>query len=169
MNKNVKLCFIVSLLFLHLSLFSMTVSISLVQNESAPQSAIKMSQIAEEQLLNNFFNNGFIVSNTPIRFDGINFKNKNYGLKEATFGLSDILFVYFLQYNANEKTATENNSSYAQLEYINWKILSVPDGRLIKEGQKKIDGLKLQDNDPYKYVRTIMDSLYKENILYISN
>ena len=136
-----------------------TVTISIVQNEKAPAIAIDMSRTIEDQLMDSFFDLGFIVSNSDIRFDGYNYSKNNFGIKEAAFGMSDLLLAVQLTYSAGEKTNVDKKNTYAQLENIVWRLVRVKDSYIIKEAIFDISSVPVKDFDPYKQTRSLAKKL----------
>lgn len=145
-------------------LSAQTFTISIVQNENAPAIAIEMSRTIEDELLDFFFNSGFIVSNTDISFDGKSFSKKNFGIKEAAFGMSDFLLVVQLTYASSEKSNPENKKSYAQLDSLVWRLARVKDSHIISEVAFDISSVPVKDFDPYKQSRMLTKKVAEQAI-----
>lgn len=148
--------FLYGVLFLICGLTSaQTLTISIIQNESAPTIALDMSRTIEDELLNTFFNSGFIVSNAEITFDENAFSKNNFGIKQATFGMSDFLLVVKLNYASAAKTNQESKKNYAQLESLVWRLLNVKNSVIISENKFDISSVPITDFDPYKQTRSL--------------
>jgi hypothetical protein len=136
-----------------------TVTLSIVQNEKAPAVALEMSRIIEDQMFGNFFDSGLIASNSNIRFDGSQFGQKNFGIKEAAFGLSDYLIAVYLQYNPEEKKDDMLKLTYANLDSVSWRVVRVLSSEIVDEKTINVSKIKVTDSDPYKQVRTVADEI----------
>lgn len=136
-----------------------TISLSVVQNEEAPAIALEMSQTVEDQMFNRCFDEGHILSNVDIRFDGSLFPTANFGIKEAAFGLSDYLIVIYLYYGPQEIQNKEMKLTYAELNNITWRVVRVATSKILSEKKINVSDIKILDSDPYKQSRTITDSI----------
>lgn len=153
--RSCKQCLYLMLFFIGGISSAQTLTISIVQNENAPAIAIEMSRTIEDELLDSFFNSGCIVSNAEIILDGKAFSKKNFGIKEAAFGMSDFLLAVQLTYASNEKTNPENKNSYAQLDSLVWRLARVKDSHIISEVTFDISSVPVKDFDPYKQSRML--------------
>lgn len=150
-------------------IYASAITVTLVQNEKAPSTAVVMTQFLEETLLNSLFEQGHIVSNTEIRFDGSKFNDLNFGLKEASFGMSDYLITVLLQYSNEEKKDVNNNSAYAQLQGIQWKITSVASQKVLFSNIFDISKIVKTETDPYQQAKKIGIELSNESNSFIKN
>lgn len=145
------------------------ITVTVVQNEDAPSIALEMSQTIEDEMLGNYFEYGHIVSNTGIRFDGIKFVEKNFGVKEAAFGLSDYLVAVFLQYGPAEIINSEKKTSYAELNKVLWRVVHVLSSAVIAENTIDATKIKVIDFDPYKQARLVADQVSSESLKALQN
>jgi len=165
-SKSLTFCFI--LLFVLSALSAETVTISVIQNETAPSIASDMSHTIEDEILGSYFDAGHIVSNSDIRFDGIQFTEKNFGIKEAAQGFSDYLIAILLNYNPVEIHDTEKKTSWAELTSLVWRVVRVSDSKILAEKSMDISQLKVLDSDPYKQSRIVADQAIKETLAVIA-
>ena len=152
------------LFFAFSSIQAETVTISVVQNENAPTIASDMSRTIEDEILGSYFDSGHIVSNSDIRLDGIQFTEKNFGIKEAAQGYSDYLIAILLNYSPGILEDTDKKTSWAQLDSLVWRVVRVADSKII--GEKSIDAhqIKVMDSDPYKQARIVADQAIKDTL-----
>lgn len=145
-----------------------TFNLSIVQNEKAPAIAIELSRVVEDEILGQCFNAGLIISNDEIRFNGSDFSDKKFGIKQAAFGMSDYLLAVLLVYGKNEKKI-EKSLTYAELEKIQWRLVKVSDSSVIAEKTIKASSIPVQDSDPYNQARVIARSITSETTELVRN
>jgi hypothetical protein len=134
-----------------------SLTVSIVQNEKAPAVALEMSQTIEDELMNDYFDAGHIVSNTDIRFDGSKFKAANFGIKEAAFGMSDYLLAVYLQYGPGEIKDEKKGITYAQLDTVVWRLVEVRSSNIVAEQTLDATKIHVTDFDPYQQSRLVAD------------
>jgi hypothetical protein len=141
-----------------------TVTIAVVQNESAPAIAIDMSQTIEDELMGNYFDAGHIVSNTAIRNDGSKFEESNFSVKEAAFGLSDYLVVVSLGYGPAVMKDEAKKLTWAELVSLKWKVVRVQNSLIVAEQSVDVSKIKVTDFDPYKQSRLVADTVGEQTL-----
>lgn len=139
-----------SILFLACLLFSSTVfakqiTIQIIQHNIATDKVAESSLVIEDGLLDGFFDNGFIVSNTPA---SVSVSEKqdlslyNTGLGDAYEGGADFFVQIKLFYDgsAQNKTGTPKKTGKKKetiretgLERVDWTVASAVTGKKIKE------------------------------------
>lgn len=149
----------VSLMALSASAYAESVTIALAQNAQAPAVALEMSRTIEDEILNDYFDGGHIVSNMPIAMEGSSFKKKNFSVKEAAFGYSDYVIAVYLEYGPDEIKDEEKKTSYAELRSIVWRVVLVSSSKVVDEKTIDATKLKIRDFDPYKRARMIADQI----------
>ncbi len=161
MHRRVLLAAVMLTFCLAFSAQAATVTITITQNEKAPETALETSRTVEDELFLQFFSSGHIVSNSDIRFDGSLFLQKNYGLKEAAWGLSDYLVVVFLEFLSQE-TPEGSLPAPAQLVSVSWKVVQVADGIVLET--KKLTGKEtvIDETDPAKRSRILAQRLFPD-------
>jgi len=165
-SKSLMVCFI---LFTAIcSLQAETVTISVIQNESAPAIAAEMSHTIEDEILGSYFDAGQIVSNSDVRFDGVRFTEKNFGIKEAAQGFSDYLIAILLNYSPGEIQDTEKKTSWAELDSLVWRVVRVSDSKILGEKSIDVNQIKVMDSDPYKQSRIVADQAVTDTLAVIA-
>jgi len=148
--------------------FADTVTLTVVQNEKAPAIALEMSDTIEDEIFSCFFDAGHIASNTDVRFDGSRFSEKNFGVKEAAFGLSDFLVVISLQYGPAEVTDKERKITYAELDTLTWRLVEVTSVKTVMQKTIDVKKIRVTDFDPYAQVRQVADIAANDSLNAIS-
>ena len=156
------------LFFAFSSLQAETVTISVVQNENAPSIASDMSRTIEDEVLGAYFDNGHIVSTSDLRFDGIQFTEKNFGIKEAAQGFSDYLIAILLNYSPGVLEDVDKKTSWAELNNLVWRVVRVSDSKIISEKSIDANKIKVMDSDPYKQARIVADQAIKDTLAAIA-
>ena len=141
-----------------------TVTISVVQDKSAPDTALDMSRVVEDALLGVYFDNGMIVTTTDIAFDGNHFTDKNYGVKAAAHGMADYVLVVYMQYGQAEKTDTELGLKYAELKNATWKLVHVQDIKKVGERKLDLSAVPITEFDPYKQIEMLGALIARDSI-----
>jgi len=141
-----------------------TITVTVVQNEEAPDIAIQMSRTVEDELLGQYFNAGQIVSNTDVMMSGSRFSEKGFGIKEAAFGMSDYLLVVYLQYGPGERIDEEKKISWAELKTITWRIVAVPTSKILEERSIEYSVFPVDDFDPYQQARKPAGMIVRESL-----
>ena len=123
MGKTRKLLLIAGLLLCAQFCFAKQVSFQIIQHDDKTQNVTEQSLVLEDEMLNSFFETGYIVTNSPTVVsesaeNDVILYNKALG--DAYEGSSD----YFIQVKL-----FYNNS----LKQIDWSIASVATGNKIKE------------------------------------
>lgn len=144
-----------------------TITLSIVQNEEAPAIAVHMSQTIEDEVLRNYYDYGHILSNESIRFDGVQFSQKNFQIKEAAFGYSDYLLVVYLHYGPVELRDEDKKTSYAVLDTLTWRLVKVDSSAILAEKTIDVTKIPVTDFDPYQQSRVVADRISMESVIEI--
>ncbi|HPA10476.1 MAG TPA: hypothetical protein PLV73_06615 [Treponemataceae bacterium] len=145
-------------------LTAQTVTITIVQNKNAPDTALGMSRVVEDALLGVYYDSGMIVTTTEIAFDGNNYRDKNYGVKAAAHGMSDYVLVVYMQYGQAEKTNTELGLKYAELKKATWKLVHVRDIIIIEEQKLDLSAVPIKEFDPYKQISMLGELIARDSL-----
>lgn len=150
--------------------FASMVTLSIVQNEEAPSTAIETSRILEDELFSLFFSMGTIVTNIDIGMDGSRFKDPLYSVKEASWGGSDYLLVIYLEYKPEEKEdETEANTETeteikkpgpVELISISWRLVHVMSAKTLETGETPKGFRGISETDPAKKAQILANQLY---------
>lgn len=132
-----------------------TITITVVQDESAPEVALDMSRVLEDEMLGCYFESGKIVTNTDIALDGKKYYEKNYGVKNAAHGLSDYVLIVYMQYGAGEKKHEKLNVKYAELKKASWRLVHVLSIETIAEQDLDLGSVPVREFDPYMQIRML--------------
>ena len=134
--------------------FAATVTVSMAQNREAPPVALEMTRVIEDQIMNDYFSAGEIISNTEIAENGgAEFRKPAFGLEEAAGGMSDFLLAVYLEYSAEEKKLDGSGMPYALLQKVSWRVVDVPDGRILGSGAFALSESDIQRSNPYDCAR----------------
>ena len=144
MKKNV-LIILISFLVTICS-FASTVSLTVVQNESAPKVSYPLSHKIEGILMDTFFNMGEIVTNDTLKFDYDNYENKSFGIKQAINGMADYLLVTRIEYDPIVLRDSEGKE-YPDLKKIEFRLVKLSNKTIITEDKiEKKDFLRKGNN-----------------------
>ena len=122
------------------SVFCKGLSFELVQRSGNIKDVCEASLVFEDELMNCFFDSGFIVSNFPTVVSSSD-KNDEKLFEKAFVQSSEGLADYFVQIKLffnNLKDDEKNLPSLSQIEKVSWKIVAVKDGNLINYGERKV-------------------------------
>lgn len=153
MGKLKKLIVLVVMLTCSSLCFAKQISFQVVQHDESASKITEQSLVIEDEILNKFFDYGFIVTNsnaaisTSESMDNVLFKN---GIGEAFNGYSDYFVQISLYYTRTDETTTENSD----LKSVNVSIANAKTGvkiadtslRNIKLTHKKDDLIKVSEN-----------------------
>ena len=140
MGKLKKLC-ILSLLLISGSLcFANQISFQIVQHDDSLDSVSEDSMTIEDSVLNNFFEYGFIVTNSDAAISESAAQDERLykiGQGEAFNGFSDYFVQIKLYYKRTDNTLSQSSDLYK----INFSITSIKTGKKIAE--KSINDIKI--------------------------
>lgn len=154
------LCF----LCLAATISASTVTISMVQNKNAPGIAVEMTRVIEDQIMNDYFASGEIVSNIEIIQDGNAFANPLFSVEEASAGMSDFLLAVYLEYGPEAKKTSDSGASYAELKKVNWRVVDVRSPRILGGGAFQVGNSRVQEQNPYECARVLAGHISKEGL-----
>ena len=140
MGKLKKIC-ILSLLLISGSLcFANQISFQIVQHDDSLDSVSEDSMTIEDSVLNNFFEYGFIVTNSDAAISESAAQDERLykiGQGEAFNGFSDYFVQIKLYYERTDNTLSQSSDLYK----INFSITSIKTGKKIAE--KSINDIKI--------------------------
>lgn len=117
------------------AVFAGSVSFQIVQHNDSMDSVCASALIIEDEIMNSFFNSGFIVSNSPASVSSSSAQDKklwNLGYDEAVSGRFDDFIQVHLYFN--ESTARDTQKvSLGMIDKIGWKIVSLKNGTMLEE------------------------------------
>lgn len=154
MGEIKKLIIMLIMGFCAVNVFAKQITFQIVQHDSSASDVTEQSLVIEDEILNNFFEYGFIVTNSPAKISGSDamdeklFKN---GVGEAFNGYSDYFVQITLFYTRNEETKTKNSD----LNKINFSVANAKTGT--KFAEKVMDDIKLEHKkDDLKKVSSVL-------------
>ena len=155
MGKTKKIGLIAGLLLCAQLCFARQVSFQIIQHDDRTQDVTEQSLVIEDELLNGFFETGYIVTNSPTvvsQSDEDDVVLYNKALGDAYEGSSD----YFIQIKLFYNNA---------LKQIDWSIASAATGKIIKKSSIKgsvvTDDEKGMKKISSKLISEIFDTLKK--------
>ncbi len=131
------------------AVFCSTISFEIVQKSGNLKELCEASLVFEDELMNCFFDAGYIASNSPAVVSSSDANDELFfekALAQAGEGFSD----YFIQVKLlfkNLKEEEKNVPSLNQIEKVSWKIVSVKNGKTINNGERKVLGKKNFDSE----------------------
>ena len=140
MGKLKRLCILSVLLLSSALCFANQISFQIVQHDDTIDSVSEDSMIIEDSVLNNFFDYGYIVTNSDAAIsESASQDEKLYkiGQNDAFNGYSDFFVQIKLYYERTEDTVSKN----ADLYKIDFSITSVKSGKKI--AAKTIKDIKI--------------------------
>ncbi len=158
MGKLKRFC-IVSVLLLGSALcFANQISFQIVQHDESADSVSEDSMVIEDSVLNNFFEYGFIVTNSDAAIsDSTAQDEKLYkiGQGDAFNGFSDYFVQIKLYYERTENTLSTNSDLY-KIDFI---ITSVKDGKKI--AAKSIKDIKIDRTKKNNLAKVSSDLVFE--------
>lgn len=153
MGKIKRLVFALIISLAGINCFAKQISFQIVQHDEAIENVSEQSLVIEDEILNNFFDYGFIVTNSSAQVSAENAKDEKLfkaGIGEAFNGFSDYFVQINLFYNRDENTKTVN----ADLKEIKFFVADAKTGVTfadksianVKQGNKKDDLKKISSN-----------------------
>ncbi len=150
MGKTRKILLIAGFLLCAQVCFAKQVSFQIIQHDDKTQNVTEQSLVIEDEMLNSFFETGYIVTNSPTvvsESDENDVILYNKALGDAYEGSSD----YFIQVKL-----FYNNS----LKQIDWSIASVATGNKIKESSIKGSVTAADEKGMKKISSRLMSEIY---------
>ena len=112
--------------------FAKQLCFQIIQHDKAADNITEESLVVEDQVLNSFFDYGFIVTNSNAAISASQSQNEklfNQGLSEAFNGFAD----YFVQINLYFEGGEKEISKSSDLEKVTFKLARTNTGKIIAE------------------------------------
>lgn len=123
------------------AVFAGSVSFQIVQHNDSMDSVCDSALIIEDEIMNSFFNSGFIVSNSPASVSSSSAQDKklwSIGYEDAAGGRFDDFIQVHLYFNGS--TARDTQSiRLGMIDKISWKIVSLKNGSTLEEKSRYIE------------------------------
>ena len=141
-----------------------TVTISMSQNGDAPLNALEITRIIENEIMNEYFNSGQIVSSTQIMLGALSSAEMRSLVREAAAGMSDFLLSVYLEYESNKKVVAGAGSAYASLKRAEWQLVDVPSSQVVGSGSIEIQESEAQKRNPNEGARSLARAISRESL-----
>lgn len=131
-----KIVSLLAILFCTASIFARQISIQVVQHDDGMSEVSEQSFIIEDNLLNGFFDDGYIVTNSPAEVSQSQGQDETFlkkGLGEAFEGFSD----YFIQVKLYYIREGSRDVNKANLDKVDLVVTSVKTGTVVKSSSIK--------------------------------
>ena len=148
MKKIVSIFFI--LLLSCSAMFGKSLSFQVVQHNESIKDVCSTVLVLEDEILNFFFDLGYIVSNEPAVVSNNNEKDVqlwNSGFNASIDGSCDNFIQIVLYFN--ESDSLKNDVQLGYINKVTWKIASAKNGKIISEASNIISkpiGVDTEDN-----------------------
>ena len=136
--------------------FAKQITIQIIQHDITTDTVEESSLVVEDQLMDGFFDNGFIVSNTPASVSNSEVQDLtffNSGIGDAYEGGADYFVQIKLYYDNSsvapapvEKGKKGVGKRVICLERVDWTVASATTGRTIKESTLPCAKLGIKDD-----------------------
>ncbi len=150
MGKKILLCFL--LLIAASYGFSSSLSFQIVQHNDSLNSVCQSAYVIEDEILNYFFDNGFIVSNAQAGISDSSEQDKKLWC-DGYYEASDGCFDDFVQIHIYFGKAADKDEKIALglIDRISWNITSIRTGKTLEASDKTVK--KPMGNDSEANVR----------------
>ncbi len=138
--------------------FAQQVSFQIIQHDTTSEEVTEQSFILEDLLVEKFFENGFIVTNSPTVNSNSELQDEKFwksGLKDAKDGFSNYFIQIKLYFNQNKK-----DDEKSILKNVDWSLVSTKSEKILKSDSVKIN--KSNEDDLFFICENIFKSIKKE-------
>ncbi len=126
--------------------FSSSLSFQIVQHNASLNKVSQSAYVMEDEIMNYFFDNGFIVSNATASISTSADDDKKLwsdGYYEAAEGSFDAFIQIHLYFNGSADN--ENKVALGLIDTVSWSVTSVRTGKCIEENKRRV--VKPMDRD----------------------
>lgn len=141
MGKMKRLCILAFMLITSAACFAKQISFQIVQHDDSAKDITEQSLTIEDEVLNSFFDYGFIVTNSDAKISGsesMDEKLYKNGVGEAFNGYSD----YFIQINLFYERTEETLTKASDLKKVSFIVTAAKTGE--KVASKSMENIKLE-------------------------
>ncbi len=140
-----------------------SIEIQIIQHDNSQKNIRKPTEIIENTIMDNFFNDGRIITNAPIAAEFNNQMDSRIvksAVKEASGGMCQYLIVLTIDYkkNAALNPATENLDL---MDKIGWKLIDTQSGKEIASKNYKINKVSKANNSA-DGIKLLADELFSD-------
>lgn len=160
MGKLKKLSFVLILQCLGALCFANQLCFQIVQHDASAKEVSEQSFYIEDEILNNFFDSGFIVTNSKATVSNSKIQDEKLftaGIKDAFDGFSDIFIQIKLFYEQSKQNFSENS----ELKNIDFSIANAKTGTKIAESSLKNIKLEHKKDDLKKISSNLVGEINK--------
>jgi len=139
MGKQKKVTAFLIIMMFCSCVFARQISFQIVQHDESSEEVTEQSLVIEDQVLNNFFEKGYIVTNSPSVASESDVQDETFwktGLGEAFYGYSD----YFVQIKVWYEPRVGTLTDVANIQKIKWSLTEAKTG--IKLVDQTINDIK---------------------------
>lgn len=140
--------------------FAKQISIQILQHDESIEEVSESSLVIEDNLLNGFFDEGYIVTNSPAEVSASVSEDEVFlkkGLGEAFNGFSDYFVQIKLYYESSDGTFT----SKPNIEKVDLLVASAQTGVTIKQGTIQNTRKQTLDEDLYSLSKNLLTEIKK--------
>ncbi len=126
-------------IFVTVNAFSRSLAFQIVQHNDSIKKVCRSAYVIEDQMMNYFFENGFVVSNSSAE---VSFSAEDdrrlwaAGYSGAAYGAFDDFVQIHLYFGKNAND--EGKVALGLIDTISWKIISMKSGKFLEESKKSI-------------------------------
>lgn len=128
--------------------FCGSLSFQIIQKDESLTNVCESALVIEDEILNYFFEQGYIVSNVPAAVSKDDAEDKKFytdGYNEAVDGSLDQFCQIKLYFTGGEQ---ENQRiTIGTMKKITWKIVSLRTGKVLEESSSEVDKKITQDEE----------------------
>ena len=138
--KGKKLLLLTCAFFASASVFARSLAFQIVQHNDSMASVCNSAYVIEDELLNYFFENGYIVSNSQASISSCSDDDKKLwcdGYYEASDGSFDD-FVQIHLYFGQNPNINETKVSLGMIDSVSWTITSIKTGKCLETNTKSV-------------------------------
>lgn len=141
MGKMKRICLFAAMIICSAACFAKQISFQIVQHDDSAKEVTEQSLTIEDEVLNSFFDYGFIVTNSDAKIASSDAQDEKFyknGVGEAFNGYSD----YFIQISLFYETTASTISANADLKKVAFVVASAQTGEKI--ASKSVENIKLE-------------------------
>ncbi len=120
--------------------FCGSLSFQIVQHNDSLSDVCKSALIIEDEILNYFFDAGYIVTNVPAAMSSSAVQDEKLwqsGCNEAAGGSFDQFVQIHLYFNSSE--SKPERVALGSIDRVSWKVGSVMNGNIVVEGSRDVE------------------------------
>lgn len=119
--------------------FASGLTFQIIQHNDSLNEVCESAMVIEDEMLNYFFNSGYIVTNAPASVSSsIEMDDKLWkvAVNEAAGGSADVFVQVHLYFNEN--AGESSKVSLGLIDKISWKAQAIKSGRILEESSMKV-------------------------------